>query len=107
MAKKQYKNLTLSARMELFIVAEMGWKPIESKNKYKMFERLITRIEKGVTTEVMQYLFLGKNGAVRSLIGSKNAAKSHSMSATYFNCLEDYEKLSGEEYLQNMLDGRK
>jgi hypothetical protein len=88
---KLYKNLTIAARMEMFVTKEMGFVAIPSRNKYKMFERVISKVKDGMPMTYTQYLFLGKNGAVRTTTNIKNAAKSISMTDAYMAALITYE----------------
>jgi hypothetical protein len=84
---KLYKNLTIAARMEMFITKDMGFVAIPSRNKYKMFEREVIKN----SVKFNQYLFLGKNGAVR-ISTKKNVAQSFSFTDTFLKMLGDYEQ---------------
>jgi hypothetical protein len=87
---RMYKNLKIQERMCLFVFEELGFVPISSKNKYLMFERQgKSKTGEAVTT----YLFIGKNGAVRSH-DKKNAAESFSRTDYFQKALEQYEKLN-------------
>jgi hypothetical protein len=84
---KMYKNLKISERMILFITKELNFVEIDSKNKYRMFER------PGKTKSgeyIIQYLFIGKNGAVRAH-SKKNAAESFSKTEQFAKALAQYE----------------
>ena len=95
MAKKMYKNLKLVDRMERFVTSELGFKPIDSRNKYRMFERTCKRKDfAGELVEFTQYLFLGDKGAVRVNSRSKNAAESTSLTEKYHAALKQYETLN-------------
>ena len=84
---KMYKNLKIQERMVLFVTKELNFKAIDSKNKYLMFERA----GKSKTGEaIIQYLFIGKNGAVRAHT-KKNAAESFSKTEAFAKALEQYE----------------
>lgn len=85
--KKAYKNLKLQERIIMFI-GTLGWAEIESRNKYRMFEKSV-KLKSGELE--MRYLFIGKNGAVR-INRTKNAGESFSQTDTWLRALELYEE---------------
>lgn len=90
--EKLYKNLKLSERMIMFLTKSLNYVEIDSRNKYRMFEKPYQRIKDGVVVKSgMQYLFVGKNGAVRSNHDSKNAANSFSYTDRFQAALTKYE----------------
>lgn len=89
MAKKMYKNLTLTERMIRFVVAN-GWVEIDSRNKYRMFTKKAKPAGATEGSLLDYYMFIGKSGAVR-INNGKSATGSYSQSERYAKALVAYE----------------